>query len=338
MKKTLKELAGLIQGSIEGDKNIIIEGVAKAEEAKKGEIIFAVSEKFLDKARNSQASAVIVPLKVKNFPKPIIRVRDPRLAFAQVLELFAPQVQRFSGIHPTALIGKDVKLGKNVTLGPYVVVGDGVKIGDNVYLGSGVYLGNKVLIGKDSLLYPRVTILDDTTVGKRVLIHSGTVIGSDGFGFVKKKDGSYHKIPQVGRVVIGDEVELGANVAIDRATTGETRIGSGCKIDNLVHIAHNVTLGKNVAIVALAGISGSSTLKDGVIMAGQAGVTEHVTIGSNTIVAAKAGVTKNTPSNLFVSGFPARLHSKQKRAKAIANHLPRLVKRIKELEKKMGER
>ena len=216
-------------------------------------------------------------------------------------------------------------------------MGDRVRIGDNVYLSSGVYLGNKVVIGKDSFIHPRVTILDDAVIGERVIIHSGTVIGVDGFGFVKKEDGSYHKIPQVGRVVIGNEVEIGANVAIDRATTGETRIGSGCKIDNLVHIAHNVTLGKNVVIVALAGISGSSTLEDGVILAGQAGVTEHVTIGSNTIVAAKAGVTKDTGSGLFVSGFPARLHSKQKRAKAIANHLPQLVKRIRELEKKLAE-
>jgi len=337
MRKTLKELAGLIQGSVKGDEDIIIEGIAKAEEAKRGEITFAISKKFLDKARNGQASAVIVPLEIKNFPKPIIRTKNPRLAFAQVLELFTPQIQRFSGIHPTALIGKDVKLGKDVTLGPYVVVGDRVRIGDNVYLSSGVYLGNKVVIGKDSFIHPRVTILDDAVIGERVIIHSGTVIGVDGFGFVKKEDGSYHKIPQVGRVVIGNEVEIGANVAIDRATTGETRIGSGCKIDNLVHIAHNVTLGKNVAIVALAGISGSSTLEDGVILAGQTGVTEHVTIGSNTIVAAKAGVTKDTGSGLFVSGFPARLHSKQKRAKAIANHLPQLVKRIRELEKKLAE-
>jgi len=335
MKKTLQELAELVQGRIEGDGKIIIEGVARVEEAKRGEITLAVSEKFLREAKNSQASAVIVPREVKNFSKPILRAKNPRLAFAQILEIFAPQQQIFSGIHPTALIGKNVKIGKRVTLGPYVVLGDAVKIEEGAYLSSGVYIGNRVIIGKNSFLYPRVTVLDDTIIGEDVVIHSGTVIGSDGFGFVKKEDGSYYKIPQTGRVVLGDKVEIGANVAIDRATIGETSIGSGCKIDNLVHIAHNVTLGKNVVIVALAGISGSSTLKDGVIMAGQSGVTEHVTIGDNSIVAAKSVVTKDIAPGSFVSGFPARPHSRQKRIKAIIDHLPQFIERIKKLEKRM---
>lgn len=224
-------------------------------------------------------------------------------------------------------------MGKDVTMGPYTVLSDGVKLADNVYISSEVYLGNNVRIGKGSFIHPRVTILDNTIVGEKVIIHSGTVIGSDGFGFAKKEDGSYYKIPQVGKVVIEDEVEIGANVAIDRATIGETRIGSGCKIDNLVHIAHNVTLGRNVAIVGLVGISGSSTIGDGVILAGQAGVTDHVRIGNNTIVAAKSGVTKNIGPNQFVSGFPARPHSKQKRIKAIINQLPQLLERVRKLEK-----
>jgi len=337
MKKTLQELAELVQGRVEGDGKIIIEGVARVEEAKRGKITLAVSEKFLRKAKDSQASAVIVSLKIENFPKPILRTKNPRLAFAQILEIFAPQRQRFYGIHPTALIGKNVKIGERVTLGPYVVLGDAVRIDEGVYLSSGVYIGNRVVIGKNSFLYPRVTILDDTIIGEEVFIHSGTVIGSDGFGFVKKEDGSYYKVPQTGRVVVGDRVEIGANVAIDRATTGKTCIGSGCKIDNLVHIAHNVTLGKNVAIVALVGISGSSTLGDGVIMAGQAGVTEHVTVGNNTIVAGRSVVTKNTAPGSFVSGFPARPHSRQKRIKAIIDRLPQFIERIKKLEEKIEE-
>jgi len=278
---------------------------------------------------------VIVSLEIRDFPKPILRTENPRLAFAQILGIFTPQVQRFSGIHPTTIMGKGVKIGEGVTLGPYVVLGDGVKIEKGVYLSCGVYIGNRVVIGKKSFLHPRVTVLDDTVIGEEVIIHSGTVIGSDGFGFVKKEDGSYYKIPQTGRVVIGDRVEIGANVAIDRATIGETRIGSGCKIDNLVHIAHNVSLGENVAIVALVGISGSSTLGDGVVMAGQAGVTEHVTIGNNTIVAAKSGVTKNIAPGSFVSGFPARPHSRQKRIKAIIDHLPEFIQRIRKLEDKI---
>jgi len=338
MKKTLQELAELVQGRVEGDGKIIIEGVARVEEAKRGEITLAVSEKFLREAKNSQASAVIVPREVKNFSKPILRAKNPRLAFAQILEIFVPQQRRFSGIHPTALIGKKVKIGQGVTLGPYVVLGDAVKIEEGAYLSSGVYIGNRVIIGKNSFLYPRVTVLDDTIIGDDVVIHSGTVIGSDGFGFVKKEDGSYYKIPQTGRVVLGDRVEIGANVAIDRATIGETSIGSGCKIDNLVHIAHNVTLGKNVIIVALVGISGSSTLKDGVIMAGQSGVTEHVTIGDNSIVAAKSVVTKDIAPGSFVSGFPARPHSRQKKIKAIIDRLPQFIERIEKLEEKIKEK
>lgn len=333
MEKSLRELAELVDGRIERDGSVKVKGVAKVEEAKKGEITLAISEKFLHKARQSQASAVIVPLGVKDFSKPVIQVKNPRLAFAQVLELFAPQPPRPSGIHSTVLIGVKVEMGKDVTMGPYTVLSDGVKLADNVYISSEVYLGNNVRIGKGSFIHPRVTILDNTIVGEKVIIHSGTVIGSDGFGFAKKEDGSYYKIPQVGKVVIEDEVEIGANVAIDRATIGETRIGSGCKIDNLVHIAHNVTLGRNVAIVGLVGISGSSTIGDGVILAGQAGVTDHVRIGDNTIVAAKSGVTKNIGPNQFVSGFPARPHSKQKRVKAIINQLPKLLERVRKLEK-----
>jgi len=333
MKKSLEELAKLVHGRIEGNKDVIICGVASVEEAEEGEITFAVSDKFLNKARKTRASAVIVPLGVKDFSKPIIQVKNPRLAFAKVLELFASRPQGFSGIHPTALIGKDVKIGKDVVIGPYTVIGNETKLSDKVYLSAGVYLGNRVTIGEGSVIHPHVSILDDTIIGKKVIIHSGTVIGSDGFGFAKKEDGSYYKIPQIGRVVIEDEVEIGANVAIDRATVGETHIGEGCKIDNLVHIAHNVTLGKNVIIVALVGISGSSTLGNGVVLAGQAGVTDHVKIGDNVIVAAKSGVTKDIPPNRFVSGFPARLHSEQKRIKAIINHLPDLLKRIKKLEK-----
>lgn len=332
MKKTLEELAKLVQGKVEGNGRVVIEGVGRVEEAKRGEITLAVSEKFLYKAKQSQASAVIVSLGIRDFSKPILRARNPRLAFAQILEVFNAQVRKFSGVHPTATIGKDVKIDRKVTLAPYVVVGDAAKIEEGTCLSSGVYIGSRVLIGKNSFLFPRVTVLDDTVIGEEVIIHSGTVIGSDGFGFVRKEDGSYYKIPQTGRVVIGNRVEIGANVAIDRATIGETSIGPGCKIDNLVHIAHNVILGKNVVIVALVGLSGSSTLGDGVVMAGQAGVTEHVIIGNNSTVAAKSVVTKNIAPGSFVSGFPARPHYRQKRIKAIIDRLPQLVERIKKLE------
>lgn len=333
MRKTLLELAQLVEGEVVGDKQLLIQGVAKPEEAREGEIALATSEKFLRQAQQSQASAVIVSLEVKDFPKPIIRVGDPRLAFAQILELFAPQGEYFKGIHSTVVLGKRLKIGKNISIGPYVVVEDDVKLDDNICLSAFVYLGRKVEVGKDTRVSSRVTIMDNTIIGRRVIIHPGTVIGSDGFGFARQKDGSYYKIPQLGRVVIEDDVEIGANVAIDRATLGETRIGRGSKIDNLVHVAHNVTVGENVAIVALVGISGSSTIGKGVILAGQAGVTDHVRVEENVVVAAKSGVTKNIAANQFVSGFPARPHAKQKKIKAIINRLPHILQRIEKLEK-----
>jgi len=338
MKKNLKELSVLVKGEIkEKDEDIEITGVAKIEDAKEGEITFATSDKFLSMAKQSTASAVVVPLRTEEFPRPIIRVENPRLALAQILRVFTPMRTKFSGVHPSVVFGKGVRIGEKVSIGPYAVIGDKVEIKDNVCISTGVYLGNKVKINRESFLHPGVTILDGTVIGKRVIIHSGTVIGADGFGFVKKRDGSYYKIPQVGKVVIEDDVEIGANVTIDRATMGETRIGKGTKIDNLVHIAHNVTVGKNVAIVALVGISGSSVVGDGTILAGQSGVTEHVNIGDNVIVAAKSGVTKDISSNTFVSGFPARSHIRQKKIKAIINRLPQILKRIQKLEKIIKE-
>lgn len=334
MKKNLKELAGLVKGEIkEEDEDIEISGIAKIEDVKEGEITFAISEKFLNMAKQSPASAVIVPLRIKEFPRPIIRVENPRLALAQILRVFSPGRRNFFGIHPSVIFGKEVKIGEKVSIGPYVVIGDKVEIKDNVCISAGVYLGNGVKIREESFLHPGVVILDNTVIGKRVIIHAGAVIGADGFGFAKKRDGSYYKIPQVGKVVIGDNVEIGANVTIDRATMGETRIGKGTKIDNLVHIAHNVTIGKDVAIVALVGISGSSVVGDRVILAGQSGITEHVKIGDNVIIAAKSGVTKDIPSNTFVSGFPARSHVRQKKIKAIINRLPQILERIQKLEK-----
>jgi len=339
MKKNLKEIAELVKGKIkEKDKDIKITGVAKIEDAKKGEITFATSDKFLSMAKQSPASAVIVPLRIEEFPRPIIRVENPRLALAQILRVFTPVRREFSGVHPSVIFGKGVQIGEKVSIGPYAVIGDKVEIKDNVCISAGVYLGNKVKIESESFLHPGVIILDGTVIGKRVIIHAGAVIGADGFGFAKEGDGSYCKIPQVGKVVIEDNVEIGANVTIDRATMGETRIGKGTKIDNLVHIAHNVNIGENVAIVALVGISGSSVVGDGTILAGQSGITEHVKIGDNVIVAAKSGVTKDIPSNTFVSGFPARSHIQQKKIKAIINRLPRILKRIQKLEKIIEER
>lgn len=337
MRKTLGELAQLVKGEARGDEEIEIEGVGRLDGAKKGEIIFVLDKRFLSLAKKSNASAVVVPLEIENFPKPFIRVKNPRLAFAQIMEVFSPLHHPFSGIHPSTFIKEGVKLGKEVSIGPYTVVEEDVEIGDEVYISSLCYLGKGVKVGEGSFLAPHVTLLEGTVIGKKVIIHPGAVIGADGFGFARREDGSYHKIPQTGIVVVEDEVEIGANVTIDRATIGETRIGKGTKIDNLVHIAHNVTIGTNVAIVALVGISGSSKIGDRVILAGQVGVTDHVSIGHDTIVAAKSGVTKNIPAGRFVSGFPARSHGKQKRIKASLNRVPELIKKVQALERKLNK-
>ncbi|MBE0477649.1 UDP-3-O-(3-hydroxymyristoyl)glucosamine N-acyltransferase [Candidatus Aerophobetes bacterium] len=337
MNKSLKELALLVGGKIKGDEHIIIKGVAKVEDVKEGEITFAVSGKFLSLAEKSKASAVIIPQEVENFSKPVIQTANPRLAFARVLEIFAPLAPEFKGIHPSAIISEGVKIGRGATIGPLCIIQEGAKIGDNAYISGFSYLGRDVSVGERTFLHPRVTVLDKTSIGKKVIIHSGAIIGSDGFGFVKTEDSSYYKIPQIGRVVIEDAVEIGANVTIDRATTGETRIGRGTKIDNLVHIAHNVTVGKNVAIVALVGISGSSCVGDGAVLAGQVGISDHVSIGANSIVGAKSGITKDIPANSFVWGIPARDHLVQKKITAVVHRLPELLKRVQKLEKLIKE-
>ena len=337
VSKSLQELASLVGGRVKGGENILIKGAAKAEDARGGEITFAISKKFLRVAEKSQASAVIVPQEVQHFSKPIIQVANPRLAFAQVLEVFAPPQLECRGIHPSVIIAKGVTIGQGVTVGPSSVIEEHARIEDKAYISGFAYLGRDVVVGEGSFFHPRVTVLDRTCVGKRVIIHSGAIIGSDGFGFVRKKDGTYYKIPQIGRVIIEDDVEIGANVTIDRATTGETRIGKGTKIDNLVHIAHNVTVGQNVAIVALVGISGSCQVGDGVILAGQVGITDHVSIGANAIVGAKSGITKNVSPNTFVWGIPARDHALQKRIVAVIHRLPELAKRVQRLEKLVEE-
>ncbi|MBC7189928.1 UDP-3-O-(3-hydroxymyristoyl)glucosamine N-acyltransferase [Candidatus Aerophobetes bacterium] len=332
MSKSLRELAQIVEGEVEGE-NVLIKGAARVEDVKEGEITFAVSDKFLRLAENSRASAVIVDEKVKKFSKPIIRVKNPRLAFARILEVFAPPRAKPCGIHPTAVISDNVRLGNDVRIGPFCVIEEGASIGDGVCICALCYVGRNVTIGEGSFLHPRVTVLDETFIGKRVTVHSGAVIGSDGFGFVRREDGSYYKIPQVGRVFIEDDVEIGANVTIDRATTGETRIGRGTKIDNLVHIAHNVSVGEDVAIVALVGISGSCEIGDRAILAGQVGIADHISIGSGSIVGAKSGVTRNVPPNTFVWGIPAREHLFQKKIMALTHRLPELLKRIQRLEK-----
>jgi UDP-3-O-[3-hydroxymyristoyl] glucosamine N-acyltransferase len=337
MQKTLREIAEFIGGELVGDGNTAISGIAGIQDAAEGDVTFLANPKYLAFLERTAASAIITSKEVKAALKPIVRVTNPSLAFAKVVSLLMPgSLEHPQGIHPTALIGKDVALGTGVAVGAYTVIEEGAKIGSGAVIYSQCYVGRNSSIGADSLIYPHVSLREDVTIGNRVIVHSGTVIGSDGFGFVSV-EGRHHKIPQVGSVVIEDDVEIGANVAIDRARFDKTVIGSGTKIDNLVHIAHNVTIGKNCLIVAQVGISGSTAIGDNVILAGQVGVVGHVKIGDNAVVLAQSGVSKSVPGGLTVWGYPAREEAAAKRINALVQGLPRLHQSIKELKKRLEE-
>jgi UDP-3-O-[3-hydroxymyristoyl] glucosamine N-acyltransferase len=337
MRKTLEEIAKLVSGDIIGRKDVVITGVCGIKEAREGDLTFIANPKYLPLMEHTKASAVITSREIKTAAKPIIQTDNPSLAFAKMITLVAPtDTKHPKGIHKTAIIGEDVKLGKDVAIGPYVVIEDGVEIGDQTIIYASCYIGHHTKIGKDSLIYPNISIREKIAIGDRVIIHSGTVIGSDGFGFATVK-GLHHKIPQIGTVVIEDDVEIGANVTIDRARFDKTVIGKGTKIDNLVQIAHNVVVGENSIIVAQAGISGSTVIGNNVILAGQAGLVGHITIGDGAVVAAQAGVTKSVPPNTKVSGYPAKPHETAKKVNACLQRLPDLVETIRELKKKVEE-
>jgi len=337
MRKTLSEIAKIVDGEIVGDPSVVITGICGIKEAKPGDLTFVANPKYLSLMKDTQASAIITSREINSAPKPIIKTENPSLAFAKMVSFIFPvEPLTFKGIHPTAIIGKNVKLGKDVSIGPYVIIGDDVTIGDKTVIYGSGYIGHHSVIGSETLIYLHVSIRERITIGNRVIIHSGTVIGSDGFGFATVK-GLHHKIPQVGTVVVEDDVEIGANVTIDRARFDKTVIGRGTKIDNLVQIAHNVIVGENSIIVAQAGISGSTVLGKNVLLAGQAGLVGHINIGDGVVVAAQAGVTKSIPPNTKVSGYPAKPHETAKKVNACLQRLPQLVEKVKELQKRIEE-
>lgn len=341
MKITVGDIAEKLGGEVIGSPGVIIRGVAGIKEAKEGDITFIANPKYYHLLEKTSASAIIISLDdeidINKVDKTFIRTENPSLFFSQVVELFSPsQDCHPQGIHPTVVMGRDVLLGKNVRIGAYVVIEREAQIGDNTVIYSGSYIGRGVKVGKECIIYPNVSIREFVEIGNRVIIHPGTVIGADGFGFLKVGD-RHKKIPQLGVVVIEDDVEIGANVTIDRARFDKTVIGKGTKIDNLVQIAHNVIIGENCIIVAQAGISGSTIVGDNAVLAGQAGVVGHITIGERAIVAAQAGVTKSVPPDTMVSGYPARPHDLAKRINACIQRLPQLYKRMKELEERVKE-
>ncbi len=334
MRKSLGELAILVGGEVVGDPSTEISGASDIVDAREGDIVFAETPKLLAEAQNSRASAVIALPDAANSRKPLLKTANPRYAFARVLEVFSPKVELPVGIHPTSAIGSRFAAGERLSVGFNAYIGNDVTVGDNVWIHPFACIGNRVRLGNGCIIHPFVAVRDGVSIGNNVVIHSGSVIGSDGFGYTRIGD-KHHKIPQIGTVVIGDDVEIGANVTIDRARTGKTEIGSGTKIDNLVQIAHNVSIGENCIIIAQVGISGSVSVGDRVILAGQSGAKDHLTIGSDSIVCARAGVIGDVTPGSFVSGYPARAHKEQMRAHAAFQKLPELSRLVRELAKRV---
>ncbi|MDD2904147.1 MAG: UDP-3-O-(3-hydroxymyristoyl)glucosamine N-acyltransferase [Syntrophales bacterium] len=336
MERTLGELAALLGGKLQGPADLVIHGIAAIDQATPRDITFITHKRFARLAAQSQAAAFIVAPDQAHLSRPLIIVAHPYLAYAQVATLFAPPRSRWPGVSPQAFLGQEVEVGQDVSIAPRVFTGNGVRLGDRVTVMPGCVLGDKVQIGADSLLYPHVTVLERCTLGERVIIHSGTVIGADGFGFVPGKEG-HLKIPQLGIVVIEDDVEVGANCTIDRAALGETRVGRGVKMDNLVHLAHNVQVGEHSFLVAQVGVAGSTKLGKGVSLGGQAGLAGHIELGDGVQVAAQAGVSHSLPAGQTVSGSPARPHQENIRMIMLQPKLPEIYKRLKELEQRVAE-
>jgi UDP-3-O-[3-hydroxymyristoyl] glucosamine N-acyltransferase len=337
MQKTLKEIAKLIDGEVIGDGDILINGASGIREASEGEITFLANSKYSSLMDKTRAAAIITSADARDTTKPMIITENPSLAFIKIISMFTPDdAGHPRGIDYTVVMGKNVSLGKDVTIGAYSVIGDNVTLGDDVIIYAGCYVGHHTKIGSQTLIYPHVSIRERISIGSRVIIHSGTVIGSDGFGFATIK-GAHHKIPQVGTVQIDDDVEIGANVTIDRARFDKTVIGRGTKIDNLVQIAHNVIIGQNSLIVAQVGIAGSAIIGNNVTLGGQAGLVGHIMIGDNAIVTGQSGVAKSVPPDTMVSGYPARPFMTTQRVNASLQNLPKLFNQVKELKKKVQE-
>ena len=336
MTLTLQEIAKLCGGELNGDPGCRITGAASLDEAVEGQIAFYNNPKYMPRLRKTRASAVFVPSDFsEETPAARIRVADPSKAFEQVVTKLAPRPVAFvPGIHPTAVVDPSAKLGARASIQPHAVIEAGATIGDETVIGAGSYIGHETKIGSSCMIYPNVTIRERTIIGSRVIIHGGAVIGADGFGF-EFVEGRYQKIPQIGIVQIDDDVEIGANATIDRARFGRTWIQEGVKIDNLVQIAHNVTIGKNSIIAAQTGISGSTRVGQKVMMAGQVGVIGHLTIEDNTVIAAQSGISKDLPGGAWF-GSPAVPLPEAKRQIAWIHRLGKLFDRVKALEKKLG--
>jgi len=336
MSFTAAEIAKLLGAEVVGDIAMPLKGFAPADRAQPGDLTFAENESYFLRAEQSSASAIIIDGPFNSSRKVLIRVANARIAFAKVLPLFFPEPVFPAGVHPTAIVPPSAQVDASAHIGPYCVLGENARIGARSILQGGNQLGANCMLGEDVNIFPNVTMYARTEVGSRVRIHAGTVIGADGFGYVLD-GGTHRKVPQIGNVIIRDDVEIGANVTIDRGALGPTIIGKGTKIDNLVQIAHNVTLGEHCLIVSQAGIAGSTKLGNYVILGGQVGVAGHLKIGDRVSIAAQSGVMSNIPDGekwLFTPAQPDRVAKRQIIA---LQQLPELLRRVAELEKKAEE-
>lgn len=339
MAVTVADLAGLVGGTVEGDGTVVIRGLAALDEAGPEEVSFLASAKYAHLMAETRAGAVVVTLGFKGHTRAtLVRCKNPDAALARMAEKFLPPGPRdVLGVHPSAVVSGSARLAASVSIGPLVVVEDEAEIGQETVIRAGSYIGRGVRLGRRCLVYPQVTIREGTVIGDRVILHPGVVLASDGFGYVMD-EGRRLKVPQIGRVVLEDDVEIGSNTTVDRARFGETVIGRGVKIDNLVQIAHNVKIGADTVIVSLCAIAGSTTLGQGCVLGGQVAIDGHLTIGDRVMIGAKSGVTKDVPSGSVISGFPAQDHRADLRLTAELRKLVGASRRLDQLERQVSGR
>jgi len=335
MPFTAAEIANHLQGQVLGDPETPLKSFAPADRAQAGDLTFAENEEFLARAEQSAASAIIVTGALAAPGKVLIRVANARVAFAKALALFFPEPTRPPGIHPSAVVAPSAQVDPAAYLGPNCVIGERARIGAGAVLHAGDFVGDDCQVGAGAVLFPNVTLYPRTELGQRVRIHSGSVIGADGFGYVLDA-GAHRKVPQIGNVILGDDVEIGANVTIDRGALKATVIGRGTKIDNLVQIGHNVQIGEHCLVISQVGIAGSCELGNYVILAGQAGLSGHLKIGTKATVSAQSGVMHDIPAGEKWLGSPAQPDKQTKRQMLAIQRLPGLLRRVMKIEKKLG--
>ena len=333
----LRDLAERLGCRLEGDGEIDIVRVATIEDAGPGELTFLANPKYESALKTTRASAVLLKDDAPAAPCAMLRTRDPYLAFARAVGLFAPPWRPSSGVHAMAAVAGDARIGRDVSIGAFVSVADDVAIGDNTVIFPNVTIGPGARIGSDCVIHSNVSIRERVIIGNRVVLQNGVVVGGDGYGFVRRGDGTHEKIPQVATVVLEDDVEIGANTTIDRPAVGETRIQAGTKLDNLVQIGHGVRVGRNVLMAAQVGIAGSTEIEDDVIFGGQVGVGGHLSIGRGAVAVGQSGVTNSLDPGAMVAGYPAIDSREWRKSSVIFRRLPELKKRIEELEARLAE-